>query len=446
MNKVLLPFLTTLMAALLLTAKSAFALSIPVTEYTLANGLRVVVIEDHRAPLVLNAVVYTVGGADESPGKTGLAHFFEHLMFKGTTKYPKDSFDRLLDESGAERNAFTSLDTTVYYERASVTLLEQLIDLEADRMQNLVLNTDVLNTERKVVQEERRLRTDSDAMGTAIEKVYAIMFKAHPYGRPIVGWAADVAKLTIDDAMTFYRAHYMPSNAILLVVGDVVPADVQKLALKYFGPLQNLKSASQLLRPDEPAHNKAERLELEDARISDPIFSRIYNTGPNRKITAREAAAYSVLSSILGANSQSRLTKQLVTRSLIASDAGANFGGSTDDYGLFRIYATPRSGVDVLEVEQRVDAILADIKANGISAEELQNAKNTSEAKDIYMRDNPVGFGVAVAGVIAAGFKLSYVDDVHAALLKLTPEDIKRAAMTVLDPQQSVTLIMRPKH
>ncbi len=441
MNK----FLFSLLTYIFWITKAALALNIPVTEYALGNGLRIVVIEDHRAPLVLNAVVYTVGGADESPGKTGLAHFFEHLMFKGTAKYPQDSFDSLMDESGAERNAFTSLDTTVYYERADVALLEQLIDLEADRMQNLVLTDDVLNTERKVVQEERRLRTDSDAVGTAFEKVYATLFKVHPYGRPIVGWPEDVAKLTLDDAMTFYRTHYMPSKAILLVVGDVLPADVHKLALKYFGPLQNPPATPQVQRPDEPRHNKAERLELEDARISDPIFSRTYNTGLNRKITARDAAAFSVLSSILGANSQSRLVKQLVTRSFTASEAGASFGGSTDDFGLFRIYATPRSGVDVLDLEKRIDAILQDIQKNGISADELQDAKNTSEAKDIYMRDNPVGFGIAVAGVVASGHKISYVDDVHAAVLKLTTDDIRKAAQSALDPLQSVTLIMRPK-
>jgi zinc protease len=426
--------------------KAGFALSLPVTEFTLDNGLNVIVIEDHRAPVVLNAITYRVGGADEVTGKTGLAHFFEHLMFKGTTKYPKDSFDLLLDENGAERNAYTNLETTFYYERASSALLEQLMDLEADRMQNLVLTPEVFETERKVVQEERRLRTESDAYGSAIEKVNAVLFKSHPYGRPVVGVADDVAKLTLDDANAFYRSHYMPSNAILLVVGDVKPADVKNLAVKYFGPLKNNGKPPVVQRAPEPLHTKAERLELEDARVSDPAMIRIYNIGPNSATTPREASAYAVLASIMGSNSQSRLIKQLVTRDQVATMMSVSFGGSTNEYGMMYVTAAPRSGVDVLALEKQVDAILQDVKDHGVTAEELAQAINTSEAKDIYARDNPVGLGTTAADVRASGRSLNYIDAVSAALLKLTPADIQLAAQKVFDANHSVTLIMRPKH
>jgi zinc protease len=426
--------------------KAGFALSLPVTEFTLDNGLNVIVIEDHRAPVVLNAITYRVGGADEVTGKTGLAHFFEHLMFKGTTKYPKDSFDLLLDENGAERNAYTNLETTFYYERASSALLEQLMDLEADRMQNLVLTPEVFETERKVVQEERRLRTESDAYGSAIEKVNAVLFKSHPYGRPVVGVADDVAKLTLEDATAFYRSHYMPSNAILLVVGDVKPADVKNLAVKYFGPLKNNVKSPVVQRAPEPLHTKAERLELEDARVSDPAMIRIYNIGPNSVTTPREASAYAVLASIMGSNSQSRLIKQLVTRDQVATMMNVSFGGSTNEYGMMYVSAAPRSGVDVLALEKQVDAILQDVKDHGVTAEELAQAINTSEAKDIYARDNPVGLGTTAADVRASGRSLNYIDAVSAALLKLTPADIQLAAQKVFDANHSVTLIMRPKH
>ena len=425
---------------------AGFSLSLPVTEFTLDNGLKVIVIEDHRAPVVLNAMNYHVGGADEVTGKTGLAHFFEHLMFKGTTKYPKDSFDLLLDENGAERNAYTNLENTFYYERAGSALLEQLMDLEADRMQNLVLTPEVFETERKVVQEERRLRTESDAYGGAMEKVNATLFKAHPYGRPVVGLAEDVAELTLEDATAFYRSHYMPSNAILLVVGDVKPAEVKRLAEQYFGPLHNNGKLPSVRREPEPLHTKPERLEVEDARVSDPAMIRIYNIGPNAATTTKDAAAFAVLASIMGSNSQSRLISQLVTRDQVATMANASFGGSTNEYGMVYLTAAPRSGVDVLDLEKRVDAILQDVKDHGVTAEELAQAINTSEARDIYSRDNPVGLGTTEADVRASGRSLNYIDAVSEALLKLTPTDIQLAAEKVFDANHSVTLIMRPKH
>jgi zinc protease len=432
-------------ALTVLLMKVAAALSLPVNEFTLENGLDVIVIEDHRAPVVLHAIDYRVGGADEAPGKTGLAHFFEHLMFKGTAKYPKDSFDRLLDENGAERNAFTTLETTFYYERASVALLEQLMDLEADRMQNLLLTPEVFETERKVVQEERRTRTESDAYGGAFEKMNALLFTKHPNGRPVVGLAEDVAKLTLDDAMSFYRAHYRPSNAILLVVGDVQPADVKRLAQKYFGPLKNPVEQPVVARPAEPVHLRPERLVLEDARVSDPVFIRTYNIGTNAATTPREAAAYAVLASIMGSNSQSRLNKQLVTRDQLATSVNTSFGGSTDEFGLFYVTASPRSVVDILDLEKRIDVILQDAKDHGVTAAELTVAINTSEANDIYARDSAVSIGTTAANVRASGRDLKYIDDVHAELIKLTPADIQAAAQKVFVANHSVTLILRPK-
>jgi zinc protease len=426
-------------------AKVALGMALPVTEFTLDNGMNVIVIEDHRAPIVLHAVQYDVGGADEEPGKTGLAHFFEHLMFKGTTKYPKNSYDLLIDENGAERNAFTTLETTFYYTRASVSLLEKLMDLEADRMQNLILTAEVFETERKVVQEERRLRTESEPYGAAYEKMNAVLFKAHPYGRPVVGLPEDVAKLTLDDAVGFYRAHYQPENAILLVVGDVTPEEVKRLAIKTFGSLKNLSPVSKIARPQEPQRTVADRLELEDARVSDPGLIRIYNMGLNAGTTPREAAALTVLTSIMGSNSQSRLIKDLVIRDQVASSVLVGYRGSTDEFGQITVTGSPRSTVDVIDLERRIDAMLQDVKDKGVTPEELQDAINTEAAKDIYARDNPVGLGVLATSVRASGRDLKYIDDVSAALTQLTPADIQAAAQKAFDTSKSVTLILRPK-
>jgi zinc protease len=319
------------------------------------------------------------------------------------------------------------------------------MDLDADRMLNLVLTPEVLETERKVVQEERRLRTESDPYGTAFEKVNATLFKAHPYGRPVVGIAEDVAKLTLDDAISFYRAHYMPANAILLVVGDVQPENVKRLAQKYYGPLKNPGTPPVSNRTPEPLRKQAERLELEDARVSVPAISRIYNMGLNAGTTAREAAAYQVLASIMGSNSQSRLYKQLVTGDQLATSVNTTYRGSTDEYGLFYVFGAPRSGVEVGKLEARVDAILQDVKDHGVTPEELQDAINTAAAKDIYARDSAVSLGVTAAEVRAAGRDLTYIDDVSTAITKLTPQDIQAAAQKVFDATQSVTLILKPK-
>jgi zinc protease len=443
-NYILRPALLALLLTGLL-AKVAFGMALPVSEFTLENGMNVIVIEDHRAPVVLHAVQYNVGGADEQPGKTGLAHFFEHLMFKGTTRYPKDSFDQLLDENGAERNAFTTLETTFYYERAAALLLEKLMDLDADRMQNLVLTPEVFETERKVVQEERRLRTDSDPYGTAFEKMNAAQFKAHPYGRPVVGWPDDVANLNLADATAFYRAHYQPANAILLVVGDVTPTEVKRLAQMYYGPLKNTGTPQNTPRPPEPPKAKAERLELEDARVSDPALIRTYNMGLNANTTPREAAAMTVLASIMGSNSQSRLIKDLVTRDQVATTVSVSYRGSTDEFGQMTVFASPRTTVDVLALEQRIDAMLQDVKDKGVTTAELQDAITTEAAMDIYSRDNAVGLGVMAASVRASGRDLKYIDEVSAALTQLTPADIQAAAQKAFSANNSVTLILRPK-
>ncbi len=425
--------------------KAAIGMSLPVTEFTLDNGMNIIVIEDHRSPVVMQAVVYKVGSADEETGKTGLAHFFEHLMFKGTTKYPKNSIDLLLDENGAERNAYTTLETTVYFTRAKADMLETLMSIESDRMQNLVLTPEVLETERKVVQEERRMRMESDPFGAAFERMNATTFKTHPYGRPIIGAPEDVANLSLDDANRFYRAHYMPSNAILLVVGDVKPADVNTLAQAYFGPVQNRVVATRAPRKAEALPTTAERLEMQDARVTDTTLFRTYNMGPNAGITPREAAANAVLASILGSNSQSRLIKQLVTRDSVATTVNTSYRGSTDEIGLFYVIATPRSTVDVSDLERRIDIMLQDVKTNGVTQLELQDAVNTAAAIDIYARDSAVSLGTEAAEVLASGRDIKFIDEVSAALVELKSADIQAAAQKVFDANRSVTLIMRPK-
>jgi zinc protease len=431
--------------AIALMAPSAFAFKLPLTEFKLDNGLQLIVIEDHRAPVVLHAVGYRVGGADEQPGKTGLAHFFEHLMFRGTSKFPGDKFSVLMDENGAERNAFTMQDMTTYYERGNVDMLDLMMELEADRMQNLVLTDDVFETERKVVQEERRQQTESSPFALAGEKLDAALFTTHPYGRPVVGIAADVAALTRDDAYGFYRTHYMPATAIVLVVGDVQPEAVRALAEQRYGGLKNPAAPPLRQRPAEPSRAMPGRIEFEDARVNDPTLIRKYVTPARTKVSERASAALIILSSILGGDSESRFETQLVLSSGDASAAAADYNGQGLDYGAYQIYAVPAPGRDVLQLEAKVDAILADVVKNGVTQAELDRAKNTALAAFIYQLDDPAGFGVGIGMAIATGVARADIYNRDVVLGAVTREDVQAAARQLFTSTQNVTMIVRPK-
>ena len=447
MNK--LVFASRLFAALLalsfILARTAFSFALPITEFTLDNGLQVIVIEDHRAPVVLHAICYKVGGADETPGKTGLAHFFEHLMFKGTTKYPGDAFDNIMDENGAERNAFTSADVTCYYERAQVSLLGLMMDLDADRMQNLVLTPQVFETERKVVQEERRQQTESSPYAVAGEKLDAALFTRHPYGRPVVGIPEEVEALTLDDANVFYRRHYMPGNAIVLVVGDVQPDEMRTLAERHYGPLKNPGPLPVRNRIPEPNSDTPQRLEMQDHRISDPVFIRKYVMPARGSSSPREAAALTMLSVILGGNSESRFEKQLVVGRRVASAADATYNGAAITYGTYQIYGIPTPGQDVLKLEQDIDAIIADVAKNGIRPDELEWAKNASLAQYIYGLDNPTSFGINIGMALAMGESRADIYNREKVISEVTLEDVQKAARLVMENKHSVTIVLRPK-
>lgn len=426
-------------------SQTAFALDIKSTEFTLANGLHVVLIEDHRAPVVTHTVWYRVGAADEQVGKTGLAHFLEHLLFKGTIKYPEGAFDRLLDQNGGEKNAFTQRDATAYYERVAADKLPLMMELEADRMQNLQLNADSVKTELKVIQEERRQRTDSSPASLLGEQMTATLYLAHPYGRPVIGWNDDVARLTLDDASAFYKQHYTPANATVVIVGDVTPQVVRELADIYYGPLKNTFTPQARHRTTEPDPIAARRITMRDARVATSSLSRNYLTPSSITATGNEAEALMLLSVIIGDSAQGRLYKQLVFDKKLATSAGAYFSGSQLDSGEFGIYASPADGVDMAKLETEIDALIAEVVAKGVTEQELTDAKDRSLASFIYGLDQPASFG-GVIGLAATMGKtpreaLDYMD----VLPKVTLQDVQKAAATYLDIERSVTGILLPQ-
>jgi zinc protease len=432
-------------AFLLAVFAQPLAAAQPLAEtFTLNNGLQVVVIPDHRAPVVTHMVWYRVGSADEPQGQAGIAHFLEHLMFKGTTKYPPGAFNRLIRQNGGEDNAFTSKDYTAYFQRIAKDRLGLVMDLEADRMQNLVLKDENVLPELKVVEEERRERTDNDPSSILGEQLDAVLYLVHPYRKPVIGWVTEVPDLTREEAIAFYKAHYTPANAILVVAGDVTPEEVKKLADEHYGKLANTFDVKPRMRAKEPDPIAPRRVTVTDARAASPIVQRSYLSVSYATAEKGEAEALDVLAEVLGGGATSRLYKKLVVEKRLASYAGAWYSGDGLDSGTFGVYGSPVPGGKVEAVEAEIDAVLEDVKANGVTADELTRTKAKLIANTVYARDNQGNlaraFGTALTTGLTVADVLEWPDRVEAVKL----EDVKAAAAQVLDIRRSVTGILLP--
>ena len=441
----LLKRLVPVAVALVVAISPARALDIDVSSFTLANGMEVVVIPDHRAPVVTHMVWYKVGAADEPQGKAGIAHFLEHLMFKGTPKYPNGSFSRIVRANGGDENAFTSQDHTAYYQRVMKDRLPLVMELEADRMQNLVLTDETVLPERAVVQEERRERLENEPSGLLSEQLDAALFTAHPYGKPVIGWMPEVAALTRQDALDFYRQHYEPHNAILIVAGDVTPDEVKTLAERYYGPLENKRPAVERRRTIEPPPTAERRVIMRDARASTPSWQRQYLTPAARNLPAREELALSLLADIVGGGNQSRLYQKLTVEQKLAAYAGAWFSADMLDYGTLGVYAAPNTGVSVEQVEKAVDDVLAEVAAKGVTQEELDRSRNSVIASATYLLDSQDKLARVFGVALTTGQGIADVLDWEKDMATVTLEDVNKAARTAFERKASVTGILLPE-
>ena len=429
---------------LLFAAIPASALNIDVSEFTLENGLQVVVVPDHRAPLVTHMIWYKVGAADEPKGKAGIAHFFEHLMFKGTPNHPAGEFSHLVRINGGVENAFTTQDYTAFFQRIAKERLGLMMELEADRMQNLVLTDENVLPELQVVEEERRERTDNNPSSLLSEQIDAAMYTAHPYGKPVIGWMSEVMQLTRQDAVDFYRAHYEPANAVLIVAGDVTASEVKILATRYYGGLKNIAQPQTRTRTTEPQPIAERRVILRDERAATPVWQRSYLAPAESRAKGREAPALQVLADVIGSGTRSRLYKQLVVDQKIASYAGAWYSGDALDYGSFGFYATPNQGVDPAKLETAIDAVIAGILANGITQEELDTTRNHAIAQSIYLLDNQDSLARIFGTALVTGQSVRDVLDWDRNLAAVTRQDVFDAAKSVLDIRASVTGLLLP--
>jgi zinc protease len=431
-----------LLLSLLLALPVAAQNKIPLTDFTLSNGLRVLVLEDKRAPVVLHALAYDVGAADEVDGKTGLAHFLEHLMFRGTARFPAGVFDQLMDDNGASKNAFTSHDITMYYARGAKELLPLFMELEADRMKNLVLDAKVFEVERKVVQEERRQRIEGSPMGAPMEKLDQRLYAPHPYGRPVIGTPEDVASVSVDDVMAFYRQYYQPRRATLVVAGDVSPGEVRKLVTQYYGELANDGPDTMLASSPLPALAGAQRFAASDPRLGSPVLVRKYLGPAIGTSTVEERAALSVLTMVLSGHPQAKLELDLVQRRGLATWAAASYSGAADRVGNMIVYAAPTPGTSLDQLEKEVDGLLVAV-ANGQLAEaDLTLPKQMARASFIYGLDDLSGVGRSLGIGVVMGAEIEDMLQRHEIIARVTKDDVIAAARRIFNNGTHVTLQM----
>ncbi|HSR81343.1 MAG TPA: pitrilysin family protein [Hyphomicrobiaceae bacterium] len=415
------------------------------SEFWLDNGMQVVVVPDHRAPVVTHVVWYRVGGADNALGQSGIAHFLEHLMFRSTKKLKSGELERTVSRLGGRDNAVTSHDATYYFQRLPSEHLKTAMVMEADRMRNLNLVEEEVATERDVVLQERRSVVDSKPLAILDELINANLYLNHPYRIPVLGWEHEMKKLNRAAAIAFYRRYYAPNNAILVVAGDVTPDQVKKLAQEVYGPIKRQPGALRDPRPTEPPQRGVRRIELKDARVNNLALQRYYMTPSYKSAEGNEAEALDTLSIILGDGPTSRLYRQLVEEKNIAANAGASFSAVALDGGTLTLYAVAGGGVKQEALEQALDASIAQFVKDGPSEEELEQAKNAMIASYVYSADNQAGLAQRYGSNLVIGRSVADIEEWPNKVGQVTAADVKKVAAKYLVVQSSVTGYLIPE-
>ena len=432
-------------AVVLLPAAVAAETSGKVTDFMLDNGMQVVVVEDHRAPVVQHMLWYRAGSADEPKGSSGVAHFLEHLLFKATDTLEAGELSATVAANGGRDNAFTSYDYTAYFQRIAADRLELMMTMEADRMKNIRLTPENIATERDVIIEERNQRTENNPQALFGEQINAAQYLNHRYGTPIIGWMHEMEELDLDDALGFYELYYSPNNAILVVSGDVTPDEVRTLAEKHYGPIPRNPDLPERLRTEEPRQNAERRVIFRDARVAQPYVTRSYLV-PERDSGAQEtAAALTILAEILGGGTTSFLTEKLQFDTQTATYTAAWYSGVSLDDSTFRMVIVPTNEVSLEEGEAALDQAFADFLETGVDAEQLERIKFQIRASEIYAQDNVDAIANRYGRALTSGLTVEDVQAWPDVLDAVTAEDIMQAA-TLLRREASVTgWLMRPE-
>jgi zinc protease len=438
------PILVALLSATAISPTGALAqttvTSQPPATFTLGNGLQVLVIPDHRTPVVTQMIWYKVGSADETPGKSGLAHFLEHLMFKGTSKHPAGEFSQTVLRIGGNENAFTSTDYTGYFQRVPREQLAKMMEFEADRMTGLILKDENVLPERDVVLEEFNMRVANNPDARLTEQMMAALYLNHPYGRPVIGWRQEIEKLDREDALAFYKRFYAPNNATLVIAGDVDAKEVRPMVERTFGEVAPQPAIPvERIRPQEPTPAAPRTVTLSDARVEQPSIRRYYLVPSAATAAAGESPALDVLAQLMGSGSNSYLYRALVVDRPLAVSASAGYQGTSLDATQFMISASPKPGVEFAQIEQVIDGVISDVGQNAVRAEDLERVKTQLIAEAIYAQDNQATLARWYGGALTTGLSIEDIRSWPDRIRAVTADQVRDAAQKWLDKKRSVT-------
>lgn len=415
-------------------------------EFFLDNGMQVVVIADDRAPAVTHMVWYRVGAADEPPGKSGIAHFVEHLMFKATDDMESGAFSAVVEANGGSDNAFTSWDYTAYFQRVAADRLDLMMQMEADRMRDIIFDPVEVATERSVILEERAQRTDSSAGALFNEQMRATLFLNHPYGRPIIGWRHEMEALSRDDAEAFHDLWYHPNNAILIVAGDVTPEVVRALAEEHYGPIPASPDLPVRARPAEPPQIANRRVAFSDERVANPYVS-VQMLAPVREPGDQaEAAALVILAELLGGGGQTALlSRRLQVEEERSLYAAAFYDATSHDPSGFSLVNVPVPGISLEEAEADLWRIIDDFLSDGIDMDHFDRIKFQIAASEIYEEDSTQGLARRWGMELTTGLSVADIESWPDVLAAVTPEEVMDAARSLFtDPVHVTGHLMRP--
>jgi len=407
--------------------------------FALENGLNVIVIPNHRAPVVTHVIWYKVGGADEPKGKSGITHFLEHLMFKGTEAFPGGIFSANVRKFGGNDNAFTSHDYTAYYQNVPKRYLGKMMEMEADRMENLSLTAEDVDRERQVVLEERKQRIDNSPQALFQERLMDAIYMNHPYGTPVIGWDTEIKQLTREDALTSYTKWYAPNNAILIISGDVTVDEVKTLVQKYYGTINPSEDIPAKRYRAEAVPLVAEhRLIMQDDQVGQPILRKIFRA-------PRADKALEVAADILGGSTTSRLYRNLVMKHKKAISISVNYDPVQLNDTVLTINAIPTPNTNIKDLELAINKELRDFVAKGVTPEEVNHSKNKMLAELVYYVDSLQGPAIFFGTHIASGFKLSYIENMDEQIKNINIESVNQSIKKNFVNAFSVTGVLLPK-
>ena len=416
-----------------------------VSTFTLDNGLQVVVIPDHRTPAVTHMVWYRAGAGEDPPGTSGIAHFLEHLMFKGTKSHPAGEFEARITAIGGNQNASTSSDFTEFHQSVSKDHLGLVMEYEADRMVNVDISEEAVRTEREVILEERRMRTDNDPGAQLGEAANAALYQNSHSGIPIIGWADEMAKLSRADALAFYDRYYTPNNAIVIVAGDVTEAEVRALAEKTYGKIPRRSEPPPRFRAVEPPPRAARTVTLSDPRVTQPALRRSYLAPSYTTAEPGEAEALDILSEILGGGTTSRLYKSLVRGKAVATSAGAGYRSTALDDSFVSIYGVPRGDIKLDALMAEIDGVIAELVDKGVTQEEVTRARKRLLAGAIYAQDSQNMVARVFGQALTSGQTVADVQNWPSDIAKVTVDQVNAVARKYLDVRRSVTSYLTGK-